>query len=839
MSASRLSPAQIGFALSSPGSNQLLDATWQQVMTRLSQMTSEQGNSFRDSNKVISRLLNKYPNIGVVLLSSLDTVLDRNSVEERIEKSSSFNSFKTRILRLLCHQIVNAWEQASFLLRGDQKLQQRGSVLVLLSLEDRLARVHTGGAHRLLSDRQANQVITLMKPWLRRELYPEAIRVALSRISRDLDRNAAVRRIIMTIRKWDVLGWLSSLIVLYCFRTWWSIVRYSMQYLAVRKAREMKSQRDAERALLEAEHVRSLVQESDDYSPTAPPLESLPAAEPDNRQEDSKSIETEKDRVVSSNNKQIHLSSLDNDDMDADQGRELCGICLERLSVESPFEEYPPEIRAAHRRYCSNHRRVTGVPALPKLAWLPSRVLGAIRSPLTSSMKSRKWGLFVLPCMLAVANFVGGRKARVTTLTSALSFYISALLWHANDDLEPDGSPNLDTANCSPALNTNAPDDLAQDDTLRTLQSCGHCFHVACLHRWAHHNQNCPLCRAPFASTEEEDEIIASRPPPMPPCEPPFQTHCLLPENSNGTGTSTTTSTPPNSGGNLDEGHHLSTTQRFALDQHVRIDVSTVSSLSSSAPTGKIIRINTHDREQRPTDSSNLQESLTLYDVLLDDGEVRTGLSAAFILPISITSPSPLWMYRQRRQRLQQHLQERSQSGAEFSQRLLSDLLPPERSIYDLFWEDHWWYNHHMVQNMSMHHHHESTTQALYSYYDDRAERDLPVSYLSSSEQTNIAADASARQARWNRLQQNEVIQSIIRETNPLSQLVHTPNRPSTTESGYAWWAEDWMESSGSTAASSVSDSPERTTWWDVVSTTTSANSSASGSTGGGSTGSW
>jgi len=43
---------------------------------------------------------------------------------------------------------------------------------------------------------------------------------------------------------------------------------------------------------------------------------------------------------------------------------------------------------------------------------------------------------------------------------------------------------------CSICLN-----DIGQDDTVRLLSSCGHCFHRCCIDLWLLRRADCPLCK--------------------------------------------------------------------------------------------------------------------------------------------------------------------------------------------------------------------------------------------------------------------------------------------------------------------------------------------------------
>ena len=277
--ASSVSSSVSSSAKASGSGRQLVDATRQQVMARLSALASGsplRRRSFERASRRIRQLLGAHPNVGVVLLSSLGTVVDPKVLQER-------SSLAPRLVRLLCDRIVAAWERAVLALAPEHRAAEleQGSVLLMLSLEDRLARVHTGGARKLLSDAQANKAVLVMRPWLRAEAYPEAVEAALRRISQDLKSNMRFRRLILTLRKWDALGWLCSCGVVYCFHAWWAIARYCMQYLAVRKARDLCSQRDAANALMEAERLRGLVERrpAEDASavPSAPPLEEHPS----------------------------------------------------------------------------------------------------------------------------------------------------------------------------------------------------------------------------------------------------------------------------------------------------------------------------------------------------------------------------------------------------------------------------------------------------------------------------------------------------------------------------------------------------------------------------------
>ena len=231
-----------------------------------------------------------------------------------------------------------------------------------------------------------------------------------------------------------------------------------------------------------------------------------------------------------------------------------------------------------------------------------------------------------------------------------------------------------------------------------------------------------------------------------------------------------------------------------------------------------------------------------LYDVLLDDGAVRMGVSPAFLLPQSAAAPTALWLYRRRRQRLLWHHRRNSN---------LPDLLPAETSIYDLFWEDYWWYSPYAIPTNSAHHGQAPVSQALYEYYIRRAEREMPLP-PGSAVSLQSQALARSRQARWDRLQQDEVVAALVRETAATTEAQRISAAAAATPGdrrASAWWEDAWADGSGESLGDNQSNSRRNdtttttttttaTTWWDVV-TSNSTSSASSSSSGGGATGSW
>ncbi|KDP45788.1 hypothetical protein JCGZ_17395 [Jatropha curcas] len=45
-----------------------------------------------------------------------------------------------------------------------------------------------------------------------------------------------------------------------------------------------------------------------------------------------------------------------------------------------------------------------------------------------------------------------------------------------------------------------------ENEICRRLKKCGHCFHVECIDMWLHFHSNCPICRAPAASSNEDGD---------------------------------------------------------------------------------------------------------------------------------------------------------------------------------------------------------------------------------------------------------------------------------------------------------------------------------------------
>ncbi|XP_073045341.1 RING-H2 finger protein ATL80-like [Primulina eburnea] len=46
--------------------------------------------------------------------------------------------------------------------------------------------------------------------------------------------------------------------------------------------------------------------------------------------------------------------------------------------------------------------------------------------------------------------------------------------------------------------------EFEEEERLRVLTKCGHAFHVACIDTWLMSHMNCPVCRAPILSADDD-----------------------------------------------------------------------------------------------------------------------------------------------------------------------------------------------------------------------------------------------------------------------------------------------------------------------------------------------
>ncbi|XP_051117958.1 E3 ubiquitin-protein ligase RING1-like [Andrographis paniculata] len=62
------------------------------------------------------------------------------------------------------------------------------------------------------------------------------------------------------------------------------------------------------------------------------------------------------------------------------------------------------------------------------------------------------------------------------------------------------GDGLIDGSDCSVCLN-----EFEEDESLRLLPKCSHAFHLSCIDTWLRAHKNCPVCRAPIMTTNQEN----------------------------------------------------------------------------------------------------------------------------------------------------------------------------------------------------------------------------------------------------------------------------------------------------------------------------------------------
>ena len=513
----------------------------------------------------ILRVLNEKKYLSVTLFKNLEDIVPTTS----LQRQRAGRSQRASLLRTFCDRVLLAWYKR----HPTSEPVPTSAVLVALSVEDRLARVHTRG-RPLVSDEQANQAIAQMGKYLRSENYVGGIAAGLESLERSIDKNAAWIRFLQRMIDWDVKGWLCSLIVAWCSVKIYRLCRYSMAHMAIVVQR---AHIQAYRAALqqEAELEASSV-------PSAPPLEQEEEVEEEVAEEIVEEIvddwETiEHGRLSPALPPSEGETKEVQEDVDEDN---VCGICLESMLEVSPFEEEERE----EEMFQSTRRLALGA-SEHKLCWYPpSRVLASLTS---ASRRASTWSK-VYAGTIVLMTLIGGNKSKYTLLAAAVTFVGRVLTTHWEETVlnkgatsvagEGGGEATSAAGGGAASVGGGTASAGAAVGAVRagvSGQNCDHRFHAACLQRWARHNPTCPMCRSPLEEVSDDGQSDSGEPRPRPPPPP------------------TTSSSPP-------------TNSVFNVDDNVQLGTSR----------GKVLR-------------RRLSEQT--YDVLLEDGQLHENIHVTYL----------------------------------------------------------------------------------------------------------------------------------------------------------------------------------------------------------------
>ena len=575
--------------------------------------------------RIRSALLAHAPRLNVLVLDSLRLIAPIHATQH------SPHAKKAALLQTFCNRVLA--EHRVSLKSSSSKVAAAatgtpGAVLLVLSLQDRLARVHTN-IPRLLSDRQCQQAIEAMRPHLLRRRYSAAVAAALERISSDLRANAWWRRLFVPLaaawRRLDPLGWLFACAVCWAFRQFWACTRFVMVAEATRLLQENQAL-----AWSRAEEARQRRLESSE--PSAPPLVVGRGGDDDEVDEDGLVLVGGR-RAGEETTDETHAAEAVEDNED---DAPVCGICLEPLSIPSPFDQ-----PASSPSPASTPTSPSPIPPrpgrtpFPHLPWTPWAVASAMsrhRGDL-SVARVAGWSLVV-----AGAWRWGGRKARLAACASAATFAFGAAVWHRHTIL-PTEFEFYRQQSSPPAAA--APAAAAAPRPQCHRLECGHSFHRQCIRRWLQRNPSCPLCRRPIdaAAAEADTDDI--------------------------TGTAM-----------FRVGQRVWIRRRQRRDD----DNSNNNDPRQQRRAGKIVR-------------QWWQQQQTFSDILFDDGMVQTGVPLADILSIAATTAAAAStaaramaaarrrrsVFRRRRQQLLTDLRRRRWRSER--------LMVMEQEVFDQFWE--------------------------------------------------------------------------------------------------------------------------------------------------------
>ena len=212
----------------------------------LPSLSKSKAENFRANYDKAARILKGRSDLNVLLLNALSQVAPASYIASETDKG--------KIMRAFCDNVLLAK-------RNRQKEEPVGALLLLLSIKDRLLRVHTAGDKSLITDSQGSKVISKMKRHLRRGNYGHAIVVGLQEIDRYIENNKNFEAWMKWVRRW-YMSLLSPLLIILSFflirRN--VIANYRRERHASLENRQLRSRGDGE-----VETETNVSQEEDNF----------------------------------------------------------------------------------------------------------------------------------------------------------------------------------------------------------------------------------------------------------------------------------------------------------------------------------------------------------------------------------------------------------------------------------------------------------------------------------------------------------------------------------------------------------------------------------------------
>ena len=167
----------------------------------LPSLSKSRARTFQANYDKAARLLKGREDLNVLLLNALTQVAPASYIKSENDKE--------QIMRAFCDNVLLAK-------RNRQKEEPVGALLLLLSIKDRLLRVHTAGNKALITDTQGSKVISKIKGHLRRGDYGKAIVVGIQEIDRFIESNKYFESWTNWFRRW-YMSFLSPVLVIFSF----------------------------------------------------------------------------------------------------------------------------------------------------------------------------------------------------------------------------------------------------------------------------------------------------------------------------------------------------------------------------------------------------------------------------------------------------------------------------------------------------------------------------------------------------------------------------------------------------------------------------------------------
>ena len=148
------------------------------------------------TSRKLAAVLQHWP-VTVILLGSLKTVVPSGILEKRRGPGS-----KVALLSKFCDATLVAWRQR---LTGQHMRRVKGALMVALTLSERLAYIHSAGKKRPLSEKQTNDVLQVMRNYLKQKDYDSAVVVGVEKAITHLKSNRRLEAL-------ELLSWFAAFV---------------------------------------------------------------------------------------------------------------------------------------------------------------------------------------------------------------------------------------------------------------------------------------------------------------------------------------------------------------------------------------------------------------------------------------------------------------------------------------------------------------------------------------------------------------------------------------------------------------------------------------------------